>query len=284
VEATAVSLIPYPDPVAAADSSQRQAALARQIFVSGNSAQLSTSILPIAMISLTRGVVEWVDPYLVRRDTGPDYAGLRFGLTDRAAQQAFLRQYDMQLQATVAARTSAGLSAGFTAGSYLQALPPAGRFPLASISVTTQSAGTAFSQIFFPQQLDVRLSVVPVDELAALIEDSMSLPPIDLTMPAQAYADLAVFALIPVPRAGFTALKNALPPIAPVTTLPQVLSFRPPLDLLRLYQGAPVTPIATPTANASWASAIGSQTYGYFIRRRSAPAFVDFSAAPPPAG
>ncbi len=281
VEATAVTLIPYPDPVSNYDASQRRAALARQIFVTANATQLSSNLLPVAMVSIQRGVIEWVDPYLVRRDAGPEYSGLRFGLTDPSAQRAFLMQYDAQLQETVATRTAAGLSTGFSAGNYFQALPPAGRFTLTSVSVTGQDATPAFSQVFFPPQIDVRLSIIPVDEIAALMEDSMFLPPLDLTLAQNAYANIAVFALVPVARADYAKLKSSLPVLAPMAVLPQVLSFRPPIDLLRLYQGVPPGTTAPANANAAWTSAIGTQTYGYYIRRRSSPTFVDFSTPSP---
>jgi hypothetical protein len=282
VEATAVTLVPYPDPVSWArsgsqDASLRRAALARQIFLNANPSQLSDALLPLAMISLQRGVIDWVDPYLVRRDSGPDYSGLRLGLADPATQQAFLMQYDSQLQETVATRISSGVSASFAATDYFQALPPAGRFPLAGISITNSATSQTFSQAFFPQQLDVRLSVIPVDEIPALIEDSMSLPPIDLTLPANAYADLSVFALIPAPRSGFATLKKNLPTLAPNPTVPQILSFRTPFDLLRLYQGAISIAPATPSQNSAWANAIGNQTYGFYLRCRSSPAYVSFA-------
>lgn len=273
VEATAAVLVPYPDPVSTVDDAHRQSAVARQIFVSGSPSLLANSLLPLAMISLERGAVQWIDLYMVRRDTGPDYSGLRFGLADRATQQAFLLQYDAQLQQTLASRQNSGMTPGFAASSCFLALPPAGRFPLASINV----GASDFTQIFFPQQLDVRLSVIPMDEIPALIEESMSLPPIDLTLTPDAYADLTVFALIPVPRAGFAALKAKLPTLTPQVTLPQVLSMRPPIDLLRLYRGGLQSVPVPATANSDWASAIGNQTYGYYVRGRSAPQYVDFT-------
>jgi len=275
VEATAAVLVPYPDPVSSFDAAHRRAALARQIFVTGSPSQLSSSLLPLAMMSLQSGAIEWIDPYLVRRDTGPDFSGLRFGLADRATQEAFLLQYDSQLQQTLASRKNAGMTLGFAASTYFQALPPAGRFPLSSINV----GASDFTQIFFPQQLDVRLSVIPVDEFPALIEQSMSLPPIDLTLTPDAYANLTVFALVPVPRAGFAALKASLPTLSPQVTLPQVLSTRPPIDLLRLYRGGLQVAPWPPIADNAWASAIGNQTYGYYIRGRSAPQFVAFPSA-----
>jgi hypothetical protein len=229
------------------------------------------------MVSLQQGIITWIDSYLVRRDTGPEYDGLRLGLADLATQQAFLMQYDSQLQETVSTRISSGVSASFSATDYFQALPPAGRFPLASIGISNQTTSQNFTQAFFPQQLDVRLSVIPVDEIPALIEDSMSLPPIDLTLPTNSYADLSIFALVPVPRTGFAALKSSLPTLAPNPTVPQILSFRTPIDLLRLYRGAIAITQPTQNQNSAWLSAIGNQTYGFYIRCRSSPAYVSFT-------
>jgi hypothetical protein len=109
--------------------------------------------------------------------------------------------------------------------------------------------------------------------------DSMALPPIDLTLPASAYADLTVFALVPVPRAGFAALKSSLPTLAPNPTVPQILSFRTPADLLRLYRGTVALTPPTQNQNSDWLKAIGNQTYGFYTRCRSAPAYVSFSTA-----
>jgi len=282
VEATAVALVPYPSPISWArggmqDASQLRASLARQIFLNANPSQLSDALLPLAMVYLQRGIIAWVDPYLVRRDSGPEYSGLRLGLSDPPTQQAFLMQYDSQLQETVNARITSGASANFAATDFFQALPPAGRFPLATLGISGTGTSQNFTQAFFPQQLDVRLSVVPIDEIPALVEDSMSLPPIDLTLPANAYADLTVFALVPVPRSGFAALKNNLPTLSPNPTVPQILSFRTPSELLRLYQGAIRISLPTQNQNSAWLNAIGNQTYGFYIRCRSSPAYVSFA-------
>jgi hypothetical protein len=282
VEATAIALVPYPSPISwtratTQDASQLRAALARQIFLNANPSQLSDALLPLAMIYLQRGVIAWVDPYLVRRDSGPEYSGLRLGLSDPPTQQAFLMQYDSQLQETVSARLASGASVNFAATDFFQALPPAGRFPLACLGISSQGTSQTFTQAFFPQQLDVRLSVIPIDEIPALVEDSMSLPPIDLTLPANAYADLSVFALVPVPRSGFAALKSNLPTLAPNPTVPQILSFRTPSELLQLYRGAISITLPTQNQNSAWLNAIGNQTYGFYIRCRSSPAYVSFA-------
>jgi len=282
VEATAVTLVPYPAPIgwaraSMADASHLRSALARQIFFNANPTQLSDALLPLAMIYLQRGVIAWVDPYLVRRDSGPEYHGLRLGLADLPTQQDFLRQYDSQLQETVSARLASGASPNIAASDFFQALPPAGRFPLACLGINNQGSTQNFTQSFFPQQLDVRLSIIPIDEIPALVEDSMSLPPIDLTLESNAYADLTVFALVPVARSGFAALKNSLPTLAPNPTVPQILSFRTPRQLLQLYRSAITISLPTPNQNSAWLNAIGNQTYGFYIRARSSPAYVSFA-------
>jgi len=277
VEATAVTLVPYPDPMTNFDPAHRRAAVARQIFLMGRPGQLSDAVLPIALLSVQRGTIDWLDPYLVRRDSGPEFSGVRLGLTDPATQQAFLLQYDAQLQEILSTRQLANLPnpSRFSASDYFQALPPAGRFPLGSISVDD------FSQVFFPQQLDVRLSIIPQDELPSLIEESMSLPPIDLTLSADDYKNIAVFALIPVPRNGFAALKASLPDVPLRPTLPQVLGFRHPIELLRLYKGTVSITLPTPTVNNAWKRAIGQDVFGFYTRRKSMPTFADFATALP---
>jgi hypothetical protein len=268
VEATAVSLVPYSVPAANYAAATQNAAVARQIFVEGDSGPLSDSLLPIAMISIQDGAIAWLDCYLVRRDSGPEFSELRFGLPDRAAQQAFLLQYDAQLQQAVAPFVSSSAPARFAATDYFQALPPAGRLPLASIDAS------AFTQLFFPQQTNAQLSIVPDDELPALLADSLALPPIDLTLPAAAYADLAVLVLIPVPRPSFAALAAGLAPMPLVAALPQVSSTPSPAGVLRSFGGI-VSPAALTAADVNrWQQAAGNQIYGYYIRRRSAPIFV----------
>jgi len=275
VEATAVSLVPYPLPASNAASGTLNAAAARQIFVVGNPGHTSASLLPLAMVSIQRGAIEWLDPYLVRRESGPEFADLRFGLAQQAAQQAFLIQYDGQLRQVVTTLAQKNASARFAATDYFQALPPVGRFPLASLNVD------GFTQLFFPPQADVRLRLVPDDELPALIDESMRLAPIDLTLPASAYADLAIGALVALPRQQFVATAATLPEVPLTSALPQAPAPGAPINPLRFRSGVAT---AAPTAadSTAWRNAIGTQTYGYYIRRRSFPMFVsqDHATAP----
>ena len=275
VAATAISLVPYPNPTGNYPANLVQAALARQIFVTRTGAALSDALLPLAVVSLNQGAIQWIDPYLVRREVGAPYAGLSFGLNDPAAQQAYLAQYDMQLQAAVAARQAGGLKANFAAADIFRSLPAVGRFPMDGIDTSL------FSQVFFPQQMDVRISIVPDDELAALLADGLSLAPIDLTLGDSAYASMAVMALIPVPRANFAALESSLPetPLNPI--LAQVLANRSPFQLLQLFQGNINLTAVPPVANNAWTAAIGSQPYGYYLRQNGESSPVTFHTPPP---
>ncbi len=262
IEATAVSLIPFPNPVNQYDGSLQQAALARQIFVAGATVTLSNSVLPLAMIGVDRDEIQWIDCYLVRQDSGQP-----------SVQQAFLLQYDAQLQAVVAASPNAA----FQATDHFQALPPAGRFPLVCIN------GSNFTQNYFPQQMNVQLSAIPSDELPAVLEQSLSLPPIDLTLSAGSYSNLSLYALFPVPRSSFASQQSSLPttPLNPLLT--PVPASPQPFQLLKLLQPPPTTPPPTtttpsPSANG-WPAALQSQTYGFYALRRNEPVFVDFSTA-----
>jgi len=275
VEATAVALVPYPDPGTNYEPSQRRSALAWQVF-SGSTvvkSKLNDSLLPLAIVSLQRGVIEWLDQWLVRREVSADYAGPQFGLTDRATQTAFLQQYDQQLREIVEQRGQSGLTPNFAATQFFRLLPPVGRLPIQTINF---QAGT---QSFFPAHLDVRLSIIPDDELPALFDDGRNLPPLDLTLRPDDYSQLSVFTLVPVPRADFAALMNALKPRELQPAVPQIVSFRRPIELLQIYrQGLPTVSPAV-VENANWKQAVGNNHFAFYTRRRSAPQFVDFTNA-----
>ena len=270
VEASAATLIPYPNPVNSYDASIQEAALAYQIFVNNAAGALNNSLLPIAMVSIDRNVIQWIDCYLVRRDTGPQNSGVRLDLADPAAQQAFLLQYDAQLQQIVAARQAQGLNANFAAANYFQALPAAGRFPLNAIDTG------ALTQTFFPQQANVWLSLVPQDELPAIFEDSLSLPPLDLTQPAASFANLSVYVMIAVPRNDYAQLAAQFPHTQLNPALPQTVANRPLLPIPLLLPIAWLPPKLIAPASP-WNAAINGQTYGFYVRRRSQPVFPDFT-------
>jgi hypothetical protein len=85
--------------------------------------------------------------------------------------------------------------------------------------------------------VNAELSIIPQDELAALVEESMTLPPIDLTEPAAAMNSVFVSLLIPVPRTQVRALAARLSGSVvrvPRPTLTTLAAKRLPIDTLRL--------------------------------------------------
>jgi hypothetical protein len=268
VEATAVSLVPFDSPVNNFDAALQRAALARQIFVAGMGPTLPPSMLPLAMLSLDRNVIQWIDMYLVRRESVSQSSSLQLGLPDPSTQQAFLMQYDTQLQSVVAGLAPA--APNFSASDYFEALPAAGAFPFASIDAVH------LVQQFFPQQLPVQLSLIPADELPAVIAESISLPALDLTASAASFANYSAYALVPVDRGVYNSQAGLLPPIPLSPALPQlapILQRLRPLPILRPLL-APPPPTTTTQAPGAWQAVIGGMTFGFYVLRRSEPIYV----------
>jgi hypothetical protein len=277
VEATAITLIPYPDGGTSLNLAMRRSYAAREIFLSSALRGVPAGVLPLAMIGLNHGNVEWVDSYMVRREVGAEYGDLlRFGAGNRATQQAFILQYDAHLNEITAQRQHSGQGASFAASQYFYALPPCGRLPVTCIN--TES----FTQSFFPQEMNVTLSIAPSDEMPSLIEEAVGLPPIDLMQPAQSYANISVLVLAPVPRQQFAQIKSKLQAVPLHPTIPMAIAARAPLDLLRLKRGPlPTDPIVLPTtttANAFWKDVVATP-FAYYIRQRSAPVTVEITNA-----
>lgn len=264
VEAAALALYPLAD-AAPATADTVRAQLARAAFVDGSALAIPAEILPLAVVALSGDNVRFIDMHLVRRQAGQAHADvLGFGFARRLLREAHLAHYRDRL-AELAGRS-------FVATQFFETLPPAG--PLPEGAVNPQD----FSQNFFPAGVNAELSIVPDDELAALVEESMTLPPIDLTLPAEALGSVFVSLLIPVPRAQVRALSARLSgAIArlPRPTLSRVAARRLPIDTLRLIT-APfiVRPRFDPNVliDNAWRAALDAarNTQGlWFARRRN---------------
>jgi hypothetical protein len=275
VEATAITLVHYPDTATNLELSARRSFVAREVFFSGTLRGVPNAVLPLAMLALNHGNVEWIDSYMVRRELGAEYGDLlRFSTGTRAMQQAFILQYDAQLNDVLSQRQHAGQGVSFPATQYFYALPPCGRLPMACINAEN------FTQSFFPQEMDVQLSVVPQDELPSLIEEAVGLPPIDLMQPAQSFQNISVLVLAAVPRQQFAQIKSKLETVALQPVVPAAIAARSPLDLLHLRKGPlPSGPVTLPpanTANALWKETVATP-FAYYIRLRSAPESVEIT-------
>ncbi|HET9638540.1 MAG TPA: hypothetical protein VFP12_04965 [Allosphingosinicella sp.] len=206
IEATALTLIPFPETSGAANLSAARRSLAKQIFA-GQPKGLPQDALPLAMIAVDRGTIRWVDVAMVRRETGTD-SGVQvaFGGRPRAISEAHLLQHRAHLGDVLAEFLSRGLPPLFPAAHAFASLPPAGQLPAAAV----QPDEFGFRQIYFPPSVDTDIAFVPTDELGALVEESLALPPIDLEAQAADLDATGVLVLVPVSRGRFQRFAQAL--------------------------------------------------------------------------
>jgi hypothetical protein len=278
VEGVAVTLIPYPDLNADDSWNRRRARAAREIFVEGRDHGLTSGILPLAMIALRGNLIEWVDSFMVRRETGAERpAGMDFGFGARALREAHLLQYQRHL----ADALDASHDQPFLATSYLDSLPPVGQFPAAALDADR------LTHRFFPPGVDVDLSFVPEDELAAVIEESLLLPPIDLTLGLDGLTGTGVIVLVPLSRGEFTTNRSILPNwdaeqprLRPAFV--ELKARATPRDLLlsRLFRPGPIS--APPAEEEPWRALLRaalSQRLLWYVRRRHLPIPVNLPGA-----
>lgn len=270
VEAAAVTLYPYEDQGGRAELDQRRARVARELFVLNRGRGLTAEALPLAVVALDRGVVRWVDPFLMRREVGGQHGDvLSLTSVSRAQREAYLLQYDAHLQDVLRQRQAGQRGWRFAATAHFQALPPVGRLPAAAI------APADFSQIFFPPEVDAELSFVAEDEVAALIEEGLLLAPIDLTLSGEDLESTDVLVLIPVPRHRLRTLRaitgsltRALPP-----SVPRLSAKANPIDVLRLRLPPPLPVVPQPDAgelaDQAWREALAGADLLWYVRRRN---------------
>ncbi|MGE0222016.1 MAG: hypothetical protein AB7S57_02045 [Acetobacteraceae bacterium] len=206
IEATAITLIPYPDTGNAANLSEARRAVARRLFLE-DATGMPQDALPLAMIAMERGAIRWIDTAMVRRETGADTPlQVSMGARPRALSEAFVLQHRRHLADVLRDRAASGLPPAFAAAQYFSALPAAGQLPAAAI--LTDPMG--FRQLWFPPAVDVDISFVPVDEIAALVEESLTLPPIDLLGDPQDLDATGIVVLAPVSRPRLQRFEQAL--------------------------------------------------------------------------
>ena len=212
--------------------------------------------LPLAMLALDGGAIRWLDVDMVRRETGADTPlQVSIGAKPRALAEAHVLQYAQHLADVLQTRNGKP----FPAAEAFGALPAAGRLPLASITYDNMG----FLQAFFPSIIDVEVSFVASDEIAALVEESLALPPIDLMGDTADLDATGVVVLVPVKR---KVLANLLAGFAEKKKTARALGFglgirRTPLAILNMMNlrrdlavAAPEVAIDTLTAE-DWKTA-----------------------------
>lgn len=263
VEATAVVLVPWNDDGAADALDARRGRAAATIFAGDGARAQSSNVLALAMIALQNNVPVWIDTPLVRRELGADRADLPgLGHAPRALRLAHLLQHQLHLADALAANGGRG----FAARERFALLPSAGPIPPGMIDVRD------FTQRYFPAEMAVDLSIIPEDELPALVEESLSLPPIDLTAAADTLESTAVLILAPVPRNEWRAvsarLADRLRALRPAAI--NLVATRKPLEILQQLRIPRALPPSVPSdpADAEWARLAALPTL-WFVRRRN---------------
>ncbi|WP_172330695.1 hypothetical protein [Mangrovicoccus sp. HB161399] len=271
IEAVAVTLTPFGVSEPAADSGTLRAAAARQIFRGGQDLQLAAHALPIAMIAMRLGKIDWIDMHMVRRTlTASRRDVLGLGLADDQRRLAHFHQYDMVFRELEQSYLETGRSPAWAAREAFRLLPAAGRMPRGAIDPV------AFTQSYFPPEMEVELSLIPEDELPALLDDSFDLAPIDLDG-GEALENVGVLVLVPVPRSLLASEISALQPLerqlrpaalygwGHVKPLERIDVFRLSLaDVTRAAQ--PPEPSATQSA---WADLLARDVGIWYVRRRT---------------
>lgn len=271
IEATAITLVPFSYPAGAARSSQaRRAEVAHQLFAQATEYRIPSTTLPLAMIEMRRGKLLWLDNHMVRRDMGAVHSDvLGFGFTPRPIRSSHFKQYDAMIQDIVAQRKRTDADLGFSATQFFKSLPSAGRLPAACVDLSS------FTQHYFPDVMDVEMSIIPEDEMGLLIEESMLLPPI-LLDDDTAMENTSVMVFLPVPRHVFysetKAIKKLPDPIRfPVKT---VRSKFTPRDYLNVFQ-AKLPDFKTPEVKneealrqVAWQRLLYKETFVWYVRRR----------------
>ncbi|WP_239988952.1 hypothetical protein [Corallococcus macrosporus] len=274
IEAVALTLIPYPDPVGGGTFETRRGRAAHEIFAGAGMRNLPVDALPLAMLALDRGTLRWLDTFLVRREVGAEQRSVvGFGVASRELREAHALQYQQHLKEVLQARRAAGQSERFLASEHFFTLPAAGTLPAAAIE-----AGS-LTEFYFPPEVDVELTVVAEDELGAILDESLQLPPIDLTRTGEALESLSILVMVPVARHGMAQRLEGLREVlrsaplklraAAVGQVARRLPAHALLDLTRRWQVQPATePPVTDLVDAAWSELLsGSRTLWYACRR-----------------
>jgi len=267
VSAVAISLIPYQDLGTTSELKLRRASAAREIFVDGKEKGFASGVLPLAMLALESGVIAWIDNDMVRRHVGNEHKDvLGLGFAPRGLREAYFRQYESHLRYIMDTEGQSSTKR-FSASDYFFALPACGPMPTSSINPDD------FSQSFFPAEMEVDLSIIPDDELAPLIDESLLLPPIDLSLSGEDFESSSIMVLIPVSRSRLRELSSQLSSMSRdlQSTAPGQNSRKNPLEALyelnNKYQAPSL--IEGVIGEDSWRELLTINDVLWYVRRRN---------------
>lgn len=269
-EATLFTLAPFALAATFEGPEARRAKAVRRIFLDGASAELPPSSLPLAMLELDGNAPLWLDMHLVRRQAGAARAdAFGLGFVDTPGRIAHFRQYDAQLAQMVAA--APGL--GFSAASRFDVLPPMGRLPTACVAPRAPAPGQnpVLSHNWLPAEMPVELTALPEDEIDQLLEESLTMPVIDLSASAQALAQTPVTIIVPVSRAEWAnAPQEVVQKTRPLAaSAPLGAAPTTPMELITALLEQKIDPdLLDPTADAPWLALLSGRPTLWYARRR----------------
>jgi hypothetical protein len=265
-----VTLIPFALTAEFAQPELRRAVVADRVFVSGEDIDVPAASLPLAMIELVRGNVRWIDNHMVRRDMGSEASDvLGLGMAPRPLREAHFHQYQTMLHEVIEERRSVDGDPGFAAAEHFLSLPPAGEMPAAGLDMTS------LTQHFFPPAMDVEVAIVPEDEVPAVIEESLLLPPIHLDAPESAQEATSIMVLVPVQRHELSSWDTRLESL---TVHLKAESLNPlhirPIDRIHGLRARLPSYSATRLAprdldEANWRELVGRFKTLWYVRRRN---------------
>lgn len=269
-EATLFTLVPFALAATSENPEARRATAARRVFLDGANAELPPSSLPLAMVELDGNVTVWLDMHMVRRQAGAARAdAFGLGFVDTPGRIAHFRQYDAMIAQMVAG--SPGI--GFAAATRFDILPPMGRLPAACVAPRAPAPGRpqVLSHNWLPAEMPVELTALPEDEIDQLLEESLTMPVIDLSASKQSLAQTPVTIIVPIPRANWASAPLEIVQRARTLAAAAPLGATPttPMELITalLEQGADPD-LVDPTADAPWLALLAGRTTLWYARRR----------------
>ena len=285
IEATAFTLVPYDSDASRKDARTARIRAAREIFLEQKIPSLPAGVLPLAMIWIRNGTLAWVDEWLVRREAGDDDR-FGFGFAPRALSEAHFFHYQEMLADAPTANDGQ-----LAASSFLEIIPSAGPLPQNVLSLKD------FTQGYFPPEARVELALVPEDELSALMEDSIDLPPIDLSLKPEDQDALAILVLAPVKRSDYGNVLQTLKKVEPVlrNNTPALLGQQKPIQALlklnaafqlkqNMANGGSLTPAvdAPDFVDPAWRETLKKTKKLWYMRRRNIPDGKGLAGTPLP--
>ncbi len=236
-EGVQLSLVPLRFPLAQQNPLNIRANLMHRLYADNKiEGRLPEDAVALGLLAISNDRPQWLDSEMLRQP-------LRVEPERGDLQRDLYRRYQNLFTDVMDERSTGSLSGDFAATDYFRLLPPVGSLPKDSLSPVSGRQG------FFPENFNVWTAPIRKAELDLLIEESMVLPPIDLSLDEP--VDIVVLAPLSNSDYGHYAKRLEQPLNSSTGKLPNLDLLR-----LRLYPKRPVHELNTDEATwqAIWDS------------------------------